>query len=168
MRASSADRDKTVEMLTAAYTEGRLTREELEERSARALVAQTYADLSSVVSDLPGGARTVQPYRPGYYPAERPVSGLATASLVCGIAEFFTGGLAAIPAIILGHMARSRIKRTGERGDGMALTGLVLGYLGIIAMVLIAIAGVVMIAHSGNSAPAGVPPFKVPPGIPPG
>ena len=39
--------------------------------------------------------------------------------------------IAAVPAVILGHVARSNIKRTGERGDGLAIAGLVLGYLGI-------------------------------------
>ena len=60
-----------------------------------------------------------------------PTSGVAVASLICGIAEFFTLGIAAVPAVILGHVARSNIKRTGERGDGLAIAGLVLGYLGI-------------------------------------
>jgi hypothetical protein len=36
-----------------------------------------------------------------------------------------------VPAVILGHVARANIKRTGERGDGLAIAGLVLGYLGI-------------------------------------
>jgi hypothetical protein len=56
---------------------------------------------------------------------------VAVASLICGIAEFFTLGIAAVPAVILGHVARTNIKRTGERGDGLAIAGLVLGYLGI-------------------------------------
>jgi hypothetical protein len=71
-------------------------------------------------------------------------NGLAVASLVCGIASFVLfGPLSGIPAIILGHMARSRISQTGEQGSGLALAGLILGYvqlvLDVIAVVLIVI-----------------------------
>ena len=133
MRAASADRDRTIDVLTAAYGEGRLTKEEFDTRCARVLAAKTYADLAAVVHDLPAGPfNAVAPYHAGYYPAPQPpTSGVAVASLICGIAEFFTLGIAAVPAVILGHVARSNIKRTGERGDGLAIAGLVLGYLGI-------------------------------------
>ncbi len=40
-------------------------------------------------------------------------------ALICGIVPFFGG----IPAVILGHVARGQIKRTGERGDGVAIAG---------------------------------------------
>ena len=133
MRAASADRDRTIDVLTAAYGEGRLTKEEFDARCSRVLAAKTYADLGAVVADLPAGPfSAVAPYHPGYYPVPQPpTSGVAVASLICGIAEFFTLGIAAVPAVILGHVARANIKRTGERGDGLAIAGLVLGYLGI-------------------------------------
>jgi Domain of unknown function (DUF4190) len=69
-----------------------------------------------------------------------PTSGLAIGSMVCGIAEIFTLGFAAIPAVILGHLARGQIKRTGERGDGMAIAGLILGYLGIAGWLFVILA----------------------------
>jgi hypothetical protein len=133
MRAAAADRDRTIDVLTAAYGEGRLTKEEFDTRCARVLSAKTYADLAAVVADLPAGPfNAVAPYHAGYYPVPQPpTSGVAVASLICGIAEFFTLGIAAVPAVILGHVARANIKRTGERGDGLAIAGLVLGYLGI-------------------------------------
>jgi peptidyl-prolyl cis-trans isomerase B (cyclophilin B) len=90
----------------------------------------------------------VQPYRGGYYPPPRPTSGLAIASLVCAILSL------SIPAVICGHMARTRIRETGESGDGMAIAGLVLGYLGIIGWTLLILGGLVIAAHTGNSVPA--------------
>ena len=59
-------------------------------------------------------------------------SGLAIASMVCGILSFFSLGLTSLPAIIMGHMARSRIKKsTGAvGGGGMAVAGLITGYIG--------------------------------------
>lgn len=61
-------------------------------------------------------------------------SGLAIWSLVLGILSltcFYI--LTAIPAVICGHVAMSRIKRSGGAlcGNGLAIAGLVTGYLGI-------------------------------------
>ncbi len=61
---------------------------------------------------------------------------LAVAALICGIAEFLTLGLTALPAVVLGHVARSQIRRTGEAGSGLAMTGLILGWLAITMWVL--------------------------------
>jgi len=134
MLAAAADRERTMDVLKAAFGEGRLTKEEFDLRSARVLAGRTYADLTAVVNDLPAGpAGPMMPYQ-GYYPQMPPLpptNGLAIGAMICGIAEIFTLGLASIPAVILGHLARGQIKQTGERGDGMAIAGLVLGYLGI-------------------------------------
>jgi len=78
------------------------------------------------------------------------------------VAEFFTMGLTAIPAVICGHVARRQMKTTAERGEGLATSGLVLGYMAIIFWaVLIAATLVAMamsIARTGQSsfpAPGG-------------
>ena len=65
--------------------------------------------------------------------------------------EVFTLGITAIPAVILGHVARGQIRRNGERGDGMATAGLVLGWLGIAFFVLIVV-GVAAMAVTGSHA----------------
>lgn len=86
---------------------------------------------------------------PGY-PAGK-TSGLAIASLVCGIIQFvFLGILASIPAIILGHLARRQIRQTGERGAGMAMAGLVLGYIGVALTIIVVIAVIAAAAHSNT------------------
>ena len=53
LRASHDDRDRVVEVLTAAAGDGRLTPEELEERVGAALTARTHGELAALVSDLP-------------------------------------------------------------------------------------------------------------------
>jgi Domain of unknown function (DUF4190)/Domain of unknown function (DUF1707) len=144
MLAAATDRERTIDVLKAAFGEGRLTKEEFDARSGRVLAARTYADLAAIVADLPAGpSGPVVPYHMGYYPPVMPApptNGLAIGSMVCGIAEIFTLGFAAIPAVILGHLARGQIKRTGERGDGMAIAGLILGYLGIAGWLLVILA----------------------------
>ena len=77
-----------------------------------------------------------QPYLP--YPAAPPTNGLAIASLVCGVGTFVIG-LSFIPAIICGHIARGQIRRTGDAGRGMAITGLVLGIVGVMFVALVAV-----------------------------
>jgi hypothetical protein len=155
MLAAAADRERTMDVLKAAFGEGRLTKEEFEIRASRTMSARTYGELSAVVADLPAGPGAVAAFPPGYYPpvVHTPTNGAAIAALACGIAEFFTLGLAAVPAVILGHVARGQIRRTGERGDGMAIAGLVLGYLGIIGWTLFILGIAVTSVSSGGATP---------------
>jgi DUF1707 SHOCT-like domain len=55
MRTSRADREPAIDTLKAAYVQGRLTKDELDERLARALVPQTHAELTALTEDLPDG-----------------------------------------------------------------------------------------------------------------
>ena len=149
MRASTEDRDRAVELLTRAYTEGRLTKDEHDARVERAMTAATFAELDAVVIDLPGGGPVAVP--PLAPPQLAKTNSLAITSLICGIAQFMFGPLATIPAVVCGHMARHQIRRTGEQGAGMALAGLVLGWIGA-GFALLAIVGIVLIvaATSGT------------------
>jgi hypothetical protein len=54
--ASSADRERTVGVLRAGFTEGRLTQDELNDRVAQAYAARTYGQLWALTADLPAGA----------------------------------------------------------------------------------------------------------------
>ena len=54
MRASDADRDLALAELSEHFQTGRLTQEEFDERSARALRARTGRELSELFTDLPG------------------------------------------------------------------------------------------------------------------
>ena len=145
MRAADADRDRAVSFLSTAYTEGRLGKDEYDSRLESALSARTYADLDQVVTDLPGAR--VPPVR-----QVTTTNGLAVASLACGLAQFAFGPLPTIPAIVLGHVARHQIKRTGEQGAGMALAGLLLGWAAVV-LGIIAIAGLAAfaVAHTGHA-----------------
>jgi Domain of unknown function (DUF1707) len=56
LRASDAERDQVVAELSKHYQAGRLSTDELEERTGRALTARTLDDLSDLTADLPGEA----------------------------------------------------------------------------------------------------------------
>ena len=74
-------------------------------------------------------------------------SGLAIGSLIAGIFSFIFP--AAIAAIVLGHIARSNIRKSAGRstGDGMALAGLILGYMGIALVPFILIVAAIAIPN---------------------
>ena len=85
----------------------------------------------------------------------RQTSTLAIVSLVAGILGWtvvpFFGSIA---AVICGHMARKEIRLAPDRleGDGLAIAGLVLGYLAIAMAVLAIIAIILVIVFFGGLA----------------
>lgn len=76
-------------------------------------------------------------YRPVVYVP--PTSGKAVAALIMGIVSILGGACLVIPpfvAVGLGHLARQETK-TGQRGgNGMAVAGLIMGYLGVVGWLL--------------------------------
>jgi hypothetical protein len=158
LRASTADRERAVDVLKAGFAEGRLTKDEHDDRVSQAYAARTYADLAMVTADLPGG-QMVAPYMQPGMPVQRQTNSLAVASLVCGLAQPFLG-LTTIPAIILGYVARGQIRRTGEDGNGIATAGLVLGWVGLTIGVLVVLFVAALTAGHGG--------FNVNPGPPGG
>ena len=65
-------------------------------------------------------------------------NGLSIASLILSILGF------SIVGAILGHVALSQIKRTNEAGSGLAIAGIILGWVSFAGflLVLIIIAGI--------------------------
>jgi hypothetical protein len=53
LRSSRADRERTVDLLKAAFEEGRLDQDELAERAGQAYSSRTYAELAALTADLP-------------------------------------------------------------------------------------------------------------------
>ncbi|HEY9253743.1 MAG TPA: DUF4190 domain-containing protein [Stenotrophomonas sp.] len=73
----------------------------------------------------------------------RQTSTLAIVSLVAGILGWFiVPVIGSLTAIITGHMARGEIRRQPERfeGDGLAIAGLVLGWVNVALWILAALA----------------------------
>lgn len=83
-------------------------------------------------------------------PAYRRDSSLAVASLICGIASWiFVPFLGALAAVITGHLAQKEIRESHGMlsGEGMALAGLILGYVQI-GLTLLAIICILTFAFS--------------------
>ncbi len=105
--ASSADRERTVGVLRAGFTEGRLTQDELNDRVALAYAARTYEQLWGLTADLPSGAL---PYPMGPTPpgAVMPVSAAPASSWKPAAALIITALIiftlaALITAVITAH-----------------------------------------------------------------
>ncbi|MBS1907172.1 MAG: DUF4190 domain-containing protein [Actinobacteria bacterium] len=56
--------------------------------------------------------------------------------------------------VIFGHVALSQIRRSGEQGRGLAIAGLVIGYLGLVAAAVVVILWIVtfsqLMQHAGG------------------
>jgi hypothetical protein len=75
---------------------------------------------------------------PTPYVLAPPTNGMAIASLIL-VFVFFPIG------IVLGHVARGQIRRTGEGGKGLATAALIIGYLQVAVMVgVIAMAAILV------------------------
>ena len=85
-------------------------------------------------------------YTPG--PSLPVTNGLAIASMICGILSLilfcFCGGLfLGIPAVICGHLSLNQLNASGnsQQGRGMAIAGLICGYLGIAFLIIMMLGG---------------------------
>jgi len=98
----------------------------------------------------PGGAPQYPGYPPQYVPGMNPTNALAIASLIVSILGFGLIG------VILGHIALSQIKRSNgyERGRGLAIAGLVIGYAEIAIGLIVTIAFFSLILIMPTSVPA--------------
>jgi hypothetical protein len=97
LRASHADREHVIDVLKAAFVQGRLTKAELEGRVGQAFASRTYGDLTAITADLPAGLIGTQPPR-------RPASALVNKRLLWTAVAIL---LAAIASVIAGFPAQS-------------------------------------------------------------
>jgi hypothetical protein len=90
-----------------------------------------------------GQPQTPPGQQPAGWPQAQPSSGLAVASLVLGIVgivfSWFLFGIPSILAVIFGHVGVSRANKGTGGGKGMAVAGLITGYLVIGLFILGAI-----------------------------
>jgi uncharacterized protein DUF1707 len=109
LRASDADREQVVEVLSAAFVQGRLNLDELTLRAGQALASRTYAELAATIADipapqwpapaLPGPARLPVPAGPPAPPLGRmPASAKAVVWAACAIV--------AVPAVWAAFLTR--------------------------------------------------------------
>ncbi|WP_067508717.1 DUF4190 domain-containing protein [Actinoplanes sp. TFC3] len=92
-----------------------------------------------------------------YTGIRRPTDGLAIASLVVsivsvlGLCAWWIGGVLGILGAIFGHVARRRMRTTGASGAGMALAGIIIGWVVAAIAIIGAVVVVIALAHDSGS-----------------
>jgi Domain of unknown function (DUF1707) len=152
LRAGHADRERAIDVLKAAFAEGRLDQDEYTERVGQAHAARTYGELAALTSDLPVGplgslvpvsppapAPSLLPMAPLPQPQQRPAvearrgeggSGVALVSLLCAILALgiTSAFLLAVPAMLGGLLA---LTAPGRRGRWMAFVAIALSVVAL-------------------------------------
>lgn len=64
LRASRADRERVIDLLKAAFVQGRLDRDEFDVRIGQAVASRTYGELAAVTADIPAELIGALPRRP--------------------------------------------------------------------------------------------------------
>jgi hypothetical protein len=140
LRASHADREQAIEVLKAAFAQGRLAKDELDLRVGQVFASRTYAELAAVTADIPAGLAAAKPPAPARAQGRQPVlrpGRVAVAATVLyagvwvyailfskggdndgnGVLIFVVGGFVylIIVAICVGQAAALLEKRSGGR-----------------------------------------------------
>jgi hypothetical protein len=120
IKVSDAERDQALAELGKHFQTGRLTQEEFEDRSERALAARTGAELRALFADLPQ-----DPVPPGPYDdlAEPPFSGYARRPGRMPVARVVIACVVA--AIIAGNV----LSNTGHAGFGWLVPVVILCFV---------------------------------------
>ena len=163
MRTSRAEREQAIEVLKAAFVQGRLTKDEFEVLTGRALTARTCAELATLTADIPVGPTEAWPLRePARPPANRVgrtgacmtliaagVLGIILLTRPDNMAAFVAGVLAAAtvaaaPVVTMTTLLQQqrRRRRPAKAGqpefDGPHLVLMVLAIAALILIVLMA------------------------------
>ena len=130
LRVSDADRDRAIAELSEHYQAGRLTTEEFEDRTGRALAARTSADLAALFTDLPRRQGPVTssapsiPASPGQsWPARVPVVPVVPVAILAVVAvlallgghPFHFAWLPAVAIIVVRLLVGGRGRRCDRR-----------------------------------------------------
>lgn len=95
-------------------------------------------------ADVPPAAPYATPYAQQPYAPGPKTNVLAIISLVLSIIGISIGG------VITGHIALSQIKKRAEGGRGLAIAGLIIGYLGCLGWIILWIVWIGLFALSAS------------------
>ncbi len=99
LRASHADREQVINVLKAAFVQGRLAKDEFDAQLGQVFASRTHAELAAVTAGIPAGPSAAQsPRKPARAQSQLPVKVL----VAIAIQTVFTAGLwaALLPANI--------------------------------------------------------------------
>ena len=122
LRASHADREQVIDMLKAAFVQGRLTKAELDRRVGQVLASLTYADLAALTADIPAGPAGAQPLEPA-----RESDWAASWVLGAQIVQFGMDAQPVRPQRVSGANVRSAVAGPGSFRPSVQIARMVAG-----------------------------------------
>jgi hypothetical protein len=96
LRASRADRERVIDLLKAAFVQGRLDRDEFGARIGQALTSRTYGELAAVTADIPAELIGALPHRPPVRARRRIPFNTAVTGAACMAGLVNMGAMAAL------------------------------------------------------------------------
>jgi hypothetical protein len=81
LRASHAEREQVIDLLKAAFVQGRLAMDELDLRVGSALTSRTYAELADLTADIPVGLTRARPPQPARESSNKKAAAAVLASI---------------------------------------------------------------------------------------
>jgi hypothetical protein len=88
-----------IDVLKAAFVQGRLAKEEFDLRVGQVLASRTYADLDALTADIPAGLASAPPPMPAPAQGHAPVAAKVAARERAIMAAAMFGGLASVIAL---------------------------------------------------------------------
>jgi Domain of unknown function (DUF1707) len=98
LKASDSDRDRVLDMLKAAFAQGRLTKDEFDERVGQTLVSRTWGDLIALTDDIPAWPIPRPVRKPARQPSSEPAPALIKA-VACAIIAMSAVAVAGMPGM---------------------------------------------------------------------
>jgi len=89
LRAAHADRERVIEVLKAAFVQGRLDKDEFDARVGQVLASRTYAELAGLTADLPASPAAARPPGPARRQAPQPVA--RPAPVIVAVSALYAG-----------------------------------------------------------------------------
>jgi uncharacterized membrane protein len=145
LRASHAERDQAIEILKAAFVQGRLTKEEFDARAGQALTARTYADLAAVTAGFPAGPVASRPLGK---PAEMKAPPPGSTELKAGLRM-----IVAATVLTAGAWAGAWFARAHEGTAVMLVVISTFAWLGVLILTAAVMAESRRHRHSGGQLP---------------
>jgi len=100
LRASHSDREHVVDVLKAAFVQGRLTKDEFDMRVGQTFASRTYAELAALTADIPAGLSGAQSLRkPARAQAPHPENKVVNSCACAALAIIVLGA-----ALLTGHL----------------------------------------------------------------
>jgi MFS family permease len=99
LRASRADRERVIDLLKAAFVQGRLPRDEFDARIGQVLASRTYAELAVVTADIPAALIEAPPPR---LPARTRGRVSMNTAVTAGACVVLVANMAMLGALLIG------------------------------------------------------------------